>query len=141
MRVEENLLRDEVRVQVPDPLTQRVLLIQVPGLYNPLSLATPVKQKVAILVKRTFHEAKVNYSPLEDKWEAPLTEGLRKDAICLFEDDAKLSQLKLIRPLKPSVQCAKPCGITFSDGSERSYGAVLYLRWKLPEDVTIRLVV
>lgn len=32
------------------------------------------------------------------------------------------------------------CGITFSDGSECSYGAVLYLRWESLENVTIRLV-
>ncbi|XP_054611256.1 uncharacterized protein LOC129169152 [Dunckerocampus dactyliophorus] len=140
MRLEENLSREEVRARAPDPLTRRELLSQVSGLYDPLGLATPVKQKGAILVRRAFQEAKVNYSPAVDTWDAPLSEGLREDAICLLEDYAELSQVRFIRALTPPDPCTKPCGITFSDGSERSYGAVLYLRWQVPEDVTIRLV-
>lgn len=88
------------------------------------------------MVRRAFQEGKVNYGPSGDTWDAPLTESLREDAICLFEDYAELSQLKFIRALTPPDQCAKPCGIT-SDGSQHSYGAVLYLRWEFPEEVTI----
>lgn len=42
--------------------------------------------------------------------------------------------------MRPPDPCAEPCGVTFSDGRERSYGAVLYQWWKLPQDVTIQLV-
>lgn len=31
-------------------------------------------------------------------------------------------------------------GITFSDGSEASYGAVLYLRWETKDGVVVKLV-
>lgn len=48
--------------------------------------------------------------------------------------------MKFIRALTPPDPCAKPCGVTFSEGSESSYGAVLYLRWESPQNVTIRLV-
>lgn len=140
MRLGENLSKDEVRAQVPNPLTRRELLSQVSGLYDPLGLVTPVKQKGAILVRRAFQEAKGKYGSSEDTWDVPLSEGLREDAISLFEDYAKLSQLRFIRALTPTNPCAEPCGITFSDGSECSYGAVLYLRWELPQGVTIRLV-
>ena len=140
MRLGENLSKDEIRAQVPNPLTRRELLSQVSGLYDPLGLVTPVKQKGAILVRRAFQEAKGKYSSSENTWDAPLSEGLREDAVCLFEDYAELGRLRFIRALTPPDPCAEPCGITFSDGSERSYGAVLYLRWKLPQDVTIRLV-
>lgn len=140
MRLGENLSREEVRTHVPDPLTRRELLSQVSGLYDPLGLATPVKQKGAILVRRAFQEAKINYHPTIDTWDTPLTESLREDAVCLFEDYTELSQVKFIRALTPPDTCARPCGITFSDGSECSYGAVLYLRWQSPEDVTVRLV-
>lgn len=84
-----------------------------------------MKQKGAILVRRAFQEAKVSHSPSVDTWDARLTEGLREDAICLFEDYTELSQVKFSRALTPSNPCVKPCGITFSNGSERSYGAVL----------------
>jgi len=33
-----------------------------------------------------------------------------------------------------------PIGITFSDGSESSYGAVLYLRWETSDKVEVKLV-
>ncbi|KAK5862062.1 hypothetical protein PBY51_017494 [Eleginops maclovinus] len=140
MRLGENLLQDEVRARVPNPLTRRELLSQVSGLYDPLGLVTPVKQKGAILVRRAFQEAKGKYSPSENTWDVPLSEGLREDAVCLFEDYAELGRVSFVRALTPPDPSAEPCGITFSDGSERSYGAVLYLRWKLPQDVTIRLV-
>lgn len=140
MRLGENLSTGEVRAQMPNPLTRRELLSQVSGLYDPLGLVTPLKQKGAILVRRAFQEAKGKYSSSEDTWDVPLSEGLREDAICLLEDYAELGQLKFIRALTPPDPCGEPCGITFSDGSERSYGAVLYLRWKLPQDVTVRLV-
>lgn len=44
------LLLQEQIAQTPNPLTRRELLSQVSGLYDPVSLGTPVKQKGAILV-------------------------------------------------------------------------------------------
>lgn len=140
MRLGENLSRNEVRAHVPNPLTRRELLSQVSGLYDPLGLATPVKQRGAILVRRAFQEAKVKYSSSENTWDIPLSEDLRESAICLLEDYAELNQLRFIRSLTPPNPNAEPCGITFSDGSEHSYGAVLYLRWNSLQGVTIRLV-
>ncbi|XP_062416584.1 uncharacterized protein LOC119218794 [Pungitius pungitius] len=140
MRLGENLLKDEIRTQVPNPLTRRELLSQVSGLYDPLGLVTPVKQKGAILVRRAFQEARVKCSPSENTWDIPLSEGLREDAICLFEDYADLVQLRFDRALSPPDPPAEPLGITFSDGSECSYGAVVYLRWELARGVIIRLV-
>lgn len=70
----------------------------------------------------------------------PLSDDLREDAICLLEDYAALNQLRFIRGLTPPDPDDEPCGITFSDGSESSYGAILYLRWKCLRGVTIRLV-
>lgn len=54
MRLGQYLLLEQVRAQTPDPLTQRKLLSQVSGLYDPISLTTPVKQRRAILVRRAF---------------------------------------------------------------------------------------
>ncbi|KAL3991581.1 G protein-coupled receptor kinase [Sarotherodon galilaeus] len=139
MRLGQDLLREEVRERTPDPLTRRELLSQVSGLYDPLGLVTPVKQKGAILVRRAFQEAKVKYR-LEDTWDAALSEGLREDAIKLLEEYADLKKLHFTRALTPPDPCAEPSAITFSDGSEHEYGAVIYLRWSCSHSVTVRLV-
>lgn len=139
MRLGQNLLRQEVRNQTPDPLTRRELLSQVSSLYDPLGLVTPVKQKGAILVRRAFQEAKVKYW-LEDSWDVALSEGLREDAIKLLEEYADLSQLRFTRSLTPPDLCAEPSAITFSDGSQHAYGAVMYLRWSCSRGVVVRLV-
>lgn len=40
--------------KTPNPLTRRELLSQVAGLYDPIGLVTPAKQKGAILVRKAF---------------------------------------------------------------------------------------
>lgn len=50
MHLGQDLLRDEVKGQTPNPLTRRELLSQVSALCDPLGLVTPAKQKGAILV-------------------------------------------------------------------------------------------
>ncbi|KAK7918663.1 hypothetical protein WMY93_009947 [Mugilogobius chulae] len=140
MRLGQDLLKEEVRSQTPDPLTRRQLLSQVSGLYDPLGLVTPAKQKGAILVRRAFQEAKVKYCLEEDTWDAALSKELREDAIKLLEEYAVLSQLRFTRSLTPLDPCAQPIGITFSDGSEHAYGAVMYLRWSCSDGVVVRLV-
>ncbi|XP_023810653.1 uncharacterized protein LOC105357885 [Oryzias latipes] len=140
MRLGQDLLKEEVRTQTPDPLTRRQLLSQVSGLYDPLGLVTPAKQKGAILVRRAFQEAKAKYSLEEDTWDAALSKELREDAIQLLEEYAVLSQLRFTRSLTPLDPCAQPIGITFSDGSEHAYGAVMYLRWSCSDGVVVRLV-
>lgn len=79
-------------------------------------------------MRGAFQEAKMGHSPSENTWDMPLSEGLREDAICLLEDYAELSKLKFNRALTTLGSSAEPYGITFSDGSENSYGAVLYLQ-------------
>ncbi|KAL1250911.1 hypothetical protein QQF64_018707 [Cirrhinus molitorella] len=52
MRLGQDLLLGQVRVQTPDPLTRRELLSQVSGLYDPIGLTTPIKQRGAILLSK-----------------------------------------------------------------------------------------
>lgn len=140
MRLGQDLLLEQVRAQTPDPLTRRELLSQVSGLYDPIGLTTPVKQKGAILVRRAFQEAKLKCSTIKDTWDLALSGKLREDAISLFEEYAQLSRVKFHRALTPAGAPAAPDAITFSDGSENSYGAVLYLRWACDQGPTVRLV-
>ena len=138
MRVGQNLLGEEVRGKTPNPLTRRQLLSQVASLYDPIGLVTPAKQKGAILVRRAFQEA--GNSTTRDTWDKPLSEKLREEAIQVFEEYIRLSQITFHRSLTPSNWIRKPWGVTFSDGSDQSYGAVVYLRWETAQGVEVRLV-
>ena len=139
MRIGQDLLMEEVRSKTPDPLTRRLLLSQVAGLYDPIGLVTPLKQTGAILVRKAFQETGSG-NLAQNTWDKPLSEGLREEAIKLFEEYAHLGQIKFHRSLTPLGWKGKPWAITFSDGSDKSYGAVLYLRWETEEGLDIRLL-
>lgn len=51
-----------------------------------------------------------------------------------------LSRITFHRSLTPAGWTGKPWGITFSDGSDKSYGAVVYFRWETEQGVQTRLV-
>ncbi|KAL1249502.1 hypothetical protein QQF64_020507 [Cirrhinus molitorella] len=139
MRTGQDLLKSEVRLKTPNPLTRRHLLSQVAGLYDPIGLVTPAKQKGAILVRKAFQETGSG-SLTRQTWDKELSENLREEAIKLFEEYVQLSQVKFHRSLTPVGWQGKPWGITFSDGSDKTYGAVLYLRWSTNQRVEVRLV-
>ncbi|XP_055768950.1 uncharacterized protein LOC129844827 [Salvelinus fontinalis] len=139
MRVGQNLLDEEVRGKTPNPLTRRELLSQVASLYDPIGLVTPAKQKGAILVRKAFQEAG-GKTLNRDTWDKPLSENLREEAIQFFEEYTRLGQITFHRSLTPANWIGKPWGITFSDGSDKSYGAVVYLRWETQQGIKVRLV-
>lgn len=78
MRVSRDLLKEEVRPETPKPLCRRGLLSQVAGLYDPICLVTPAKQKGAILVRKAFQETGGGKLTGET-WDKPLSESLRED--------------------------------------------------------------
>lgn len=139
MRTGQDLLMEEVRSKTPNPLTRRELLSQVPGLYDPIGLVTPFKQRGAILVREAFQEAGSG-NLASCTWDKPLSEGLREEAIRLFQEYAQLGQITFHRSLTPQGRRGKPWAITFSDGSDNSYGAVLYLRWQTDQGADVRMV-
>ncbi|XP_013856505.1 uncharacterized protein LOC106512432 [Austrofundulus limnaeus] len=86
MRLGQDLLLEEVRLKTPDPLTRRELLSQIAGLYDPIGLTTPAKQKGAILVRGAFQEAKPKCNIVEDTWDLALSDELHRAAVDLFEE-------------------------------------------------------
>lgn len=139
MRVGKDLLEEEVRSETPNPLTRRALLSQVAALYDPIGLVAPVKQKGAILVRKAFQEGGGG-KLTQETWDQPLSESLREEAIQLFEEYAQLGQVKFHRSLTPPDWKGTPWAITFSDGSDKTYGAVMYLRWETSQGVEVRFV-
>lgn len=139
MRVGQDLREGKVRPGTPDPLTRRELLSQVAGLYDPIGLVTPAKQRGAILVRKAFQETKGG-SLTQETWDKPLSTSLREEAVKLFKEYVQLSRIKFHRGLTPSGWRGRPWGITFSDGSDNTYGAVMYLMWSTNQGCEIRLV-
>ncbi|XP_023808028.1 uncharacterized protein LOC111946916 [Oryzias latipes] len=130
MRLGQDLSQDQIRPSTPNPLTRRELLSQVSGLYDPLGLGTPIKQKGAIIVRKAFQEAKDKKCPVDETWDMALSDDLREEAISLFEEYVKLAKIKFPRALTPGFFISDPVAVTFCDGSEQAYGAVMYLRWE-----------
>lgn len=141
MRLGQDLTEDQVIECTPDPLTRRELLSQVAGLYDPIGLTAPVKQKGAILVRRAFQEAKAASAVIKDTWDEALSDSLREDAIDVFQDYVRLKIVRFPRALTPPHTYGDPLAVTFSDGSSNAYGAILYLRWTCREGYpVVRLV-
>ncbi|XP_054601662.2 uncharacterized protein [Nothobranchius furzeri] len=140
LRLGKNLTQSEIRDQTPNPLTRRELLSQISGLYDPIGLVAPAKQNGAILVRRAFQEARLTSNQVKDTWDLALSDNLREDAIRLFEEYTQLNKIQYDRALTPLHFSGDPTAITFSDGSEHAYGAVLYLRWESDRSPIIKLV-
>ncbi|KAJ8405599.1 hypothetical protein AAFF_G00315790 [Aldrovandia affinis] len=139
MRTGLNLKIEEVWENTPKGLSRRELLSQVAALYDPIGLVSPAKQKGNILVRRAFQEAGGG-SSAKETWDDPISPGLREEAIKLFGEYVRLGEIKFHRSLTPSGQRGRPWGITFSDGSDHAYGAVLYVRWETQQGIEVRLV-
>ncbi|KAJ8367396.1 hypothetical protein AAFF_G00320230 [Aldrovandia affinis] len=139
MRTGLNLKIEEVRKNTPKGLSRRELLSQVAALYDPIGLVSPAKQKGNILVRRAFQEAGGG-SSAKETWDDPISPGLREEAIKLFGEYVRLGEIKFHRSLTLSGQRGRPWGITFSDGSDHAYGAVLYVRWETQQGIRVRLV-
>ncbi|KAJ7983845.1 hypothetical protein DPEC_G00370660 [Dallia pectoralis] len=93
----------------------------------------------AILVRKAFQEAG-GKALTRVTWDKPLSEKLREEAIQLFEEYTRLGQITFHRSLTPANWIGRPWGITFSDGSDKSYGAVVYFRWETEQGIQVRLV-
>ncbi|KAK5882653.1 hypothetical protein CesoFtcFv8_021215 [Champsocephalus esox] len=57
-----------------------------------------------------------------------------------FEEYVQLGQVTFTRAITPPSVIEKPWAITFSDGSEHAYGAVMYRRWNTDQGPFVTLV-
>lgn len=90
-------------------------------------------------MREAYQEASIS-NPVKDTWDDPLSPKLREASIRLLEEYVRLAQIRFDRSLTPTGAIGHPMGVTFSDGSEASYGVVLYLRWDTKNGVVVRLV-
>ncbi|KAI3354310.1 hypothetical protein L3Q82_018497 [Scortum barcoo] len=124
----------------PQPSSDRVLILP-----NQMREEDNKALGVGYLVEsdRLYPMTSVNFSKRRKKMRVGQNlqgEELREEAIQLFEDYTRLSQITFHRSLTPGNWIGKPWGVTFSDGSDQSYGAVVYFRWETTQGVEVRLV-
>lgn len=74
------------------------------------------------------------------KIHGALSDGLREDAIKLFEEYVQLGKVKFTRAPTPPGCIDEPWAIMFSLESEHAYGAVMYLRWNSDQGPIVRRV-
>lgn len=112
---------------------------QTQGLYDPVGLVTPAKQKGPILVHRPFQQTNGKSYPVQETWNMALSDDLWEDVIKLFKKYVQLG--KITKHLLPHTWYTdKPWTITFSDRSKHAYRAVMYLRWNSDQGSIVRLV-
>lgn len=58
----------------------------------------------------------------------------------LFQEYVQLGKITFHRSSTPAGWIGQPLGISFSDGSDKSYGAVVYFRWEKKQGIQVRLV-
>lgn len=93
-----------------------------------------------MLVRESFQETG-RERPARDTWDESLTPHLREAATTHFDQFMRLGHVRFDRSLTPHGAIGRPMAITFSEGSEAPYGAVLYLCWETAQDgVVVKLV-
>ena len=115
---------------MPQPLTKRIILSQVNGVFDPPGLVTPFTVRSMILLRQLWAGENKNLGwdddvPRVDKdhWQEFFTD--------LF-DVEDLHFDRCIRPIDADDN-HKPILIIFSDASEKAYGCCAYIRWRLKD--------
>ena len=115
----------------PKELTKRTLLSKTASLYDPLGFVSPV-----LLVPKIVQQ---ELCKRQLDWDDEVPDDLLERALCWIRAVEDLKKLKVKR-------CKKPSGTTksgtfelhtFSDASEVGYGAVVYARYRVGQQVQV----
>ena len=138
MRTGPDLSEDKIEVNLPTPLTKRIVLSQLLGTFDPSGFVSPFKMKGSILFRKTWQCTLDKNGKFAD-WDAPISQNIAAQWLLYFKESTNVSNITFTRSLKfPG--CRKPYLVTFSDESDYAYGAVVYIRWETDCGNIIRLV-
>ena len=138
MRTGPDLSEDKIEVNLPTPLTKRIVLSQLLGTFDPSGFVSPFKIKGSILFRKTWQCTLDKNGKFAD-WDAPISQNIAAQWLLYFKESTNVSNITFTRSLKVP-GCRKPYLVTFSDGSDDAYGAVVYIRWETDCGNIIRLV-
>ncbi|XP_014676963.1 PREDICTED: uncharacterized protein LOC106816842 [Priapulus caudatus] len=123
VRMEPDVRCQDLGASLPATLTRRLVLEQVMGIFDPYGFLVPFTMKAKFLLRETWI--------WRLGWDDPLPEVLRQKWEEFFSGMYGIEELAISRCVKPRGAVGAPIMITFSDGSEKGYGAAAYLRWDL----------
>ena len=132
-----HLNTNEKEDNMPKPLTKRIVLSQLMSLFDSCGLIAPFKMKGAILFRKTWQHSKVKGDVTD--WDEPISPDLVPNWLIFFKEVTEISDVHFPRCLKTE-SCTKPILITFSDGSDDAFGALVYVRWEADGGYIVRLV-
>ena len=125
VHLEPDLSREQVPTSVPAPLTNRQVLSQVNGVYEPLGLISLFTVRAKMMLRKLWGQGK------RLDWEDAIPDYLRHEWITFFEELFQLENVSIPRCIKPRKSIEEPELILFSDASKEVYGASAYVRWTL----------
>ena len=127
--LEANITREQLMKNPPSMLTRRMVSTPTAGVFDPLSLLTPVLLQAKILLRKSW-----NHENEQLGWDDPLPNSLRLEWIEFFLLLFDIEGLEFERSLTPpSPTVGLPWLVLFSDGALVSYGACGFIRWKLED--------
>ena len=107
--------------------TKRIAFSMINRIYDPLGLISPVTVKGKMLLREL-----TSIEPRLD-WDSPIP-SLYQIGWKRFNDDLKeLPNLSFPRCTKPLDAIGNPIIVTFSDASEKIFGACSYIRWNISD--------
>jgi hypothetical protein len=113
---------------LPNILTKRMVLEQVMRCYDPLGFLGPHILVAKLLLRKTWE--------LGLGWDDSIPPDLVRDWVSWFKVCFQLSDLTFPRCTRPvSVLDESPWLVILSDGSQKAYGFVAYVRWQIGEEV------
>lgn len=114
----------DVSVKPLEIVTKRITVSLLAKIFDPLGWVSPVIVVGKMFIQRLWRE--------NHPWDDPLPQSLASSICAFFSSLTELSQLSIPRwtNFSPEIVDAQLHG--FADASEKAYGAVVYLRVKLP---------
>ena len=111
---------------LPKIITKRIVLEQVMRCYDPMGFTGPHILVAKLLLRKTWE--------LGLGWDDGIPPSLVKDWVAWFRVSFELSDLTFPRCTRPnSVLNEEPWLVILSDGSQKAFGFVAYVRWQVSE--------
>jgi hypothetical protein len=119
-------LKQKLGYKIPNPVTKRICLTVVAQMWDPNGLVLPCSIKYRIGLQSLWSRG------LE--WDETLPMELQEEWGSYFREMVHLRDIKIPRSTRPLNSIGNPEIHGFSDGGERAYGAVIFIRWKCIDD-------
>jgi hypothetical protein len=124
---------DGVEWTRPIKLTKRMVLSIISGISDVFGFAAPLIIRTKIGIQELW---KGGY-----EWDQDLPQQVKDNWYKWFDELSKLKDVTFQRCFTPENVLGKPFLIIFSDASEKAFGAVAYIRWRLMDgSFAVRLI-